>query len=277
MTQEFDNLPPLREIITQHDLAAQKQLGQNFLLDLNLTGRIARTAGNLSNTTVIEVGPGPGGLTRAILAQGAKRVIAVERDPRCILALNAYLSPAYAGQLEIIEGDALEQDFVALAPAPRRIMANLPYNIATPLLIGWLKKAQDFEGFTLMFQKEVADRIGAKPRTKAYGRLSIMCQWLCEVRIEFNIDKRAFTPPPKVQSTVVSLTPRPKPLAPATWNAMEKVVATAFGQRRKMLRQSLKSLGISAQDAGLKETQRAEELSVEDFAKLARLYAAKTA
>jgi len=277
MTQEFDNLPPLREIIAQHDLAAQKQLGQNFLLDLNLTGRIARTAGDLSNTTVIEVGPGPGGLTRAILAQGAKRVIAVERDPRCILALNAYLSPAYAGQLEIIEGDALEQDFVALAPAPRRIMANLPYNIATPLLIGWLKNAQAFEGLTLMFQKEVADRIGAKPRTKAYGRLSIMCQWLCEVRIEFNIDKRAFTPPPKVQSTVVSLTPRPKPLAPATWNAMEKVVATAFGQRRKMLRQSLKSLGISAQDAGLKETQRAEELSVEDFAKLARLYAAKTA
>jgi len=277
MTQEFDNLPPLREIIAQHDLAAQKQLGQNFLLDLNLTGRIARTAGDLSNTTVIEVGPGPGGLTRAILAQGAKRVIAVERDPRCILALNAYLSPAYAGQLEIIEGDALEQDFVALTPAPRRIMANLPYNIATPLLIGWLKNAQEFEGLTLMFQKEVADRIGAKPRTKAYGRLSIMCQWLCEVRIEFNIDKRAFTPPPKVQSTVVSLTPRPKPLAPATWNAMEKVVATAFGQRRKMLRQSLKSLGISALDAGLEETQRAEELSVEDFAKLARLYAAKTA
>jgi len=272
LAQEFDKLPPLRDIIAQHGLAAQKQLGQNFLLDLNLTGRIARTAGDLSKTTVIEVGPGPGGLTRAILASGAKHVVAVERDPRCIKALNAYLCPAYEDRLKIIDGDALKQDFEALAPAPRRIMSNLPYNIATPLLIGWLRKASAFEGFTLMFQKEVADRIVALPRTKAYGRLSIMCQWLCEVRVEFNIDKRAFTPPPKVQSTVVTLETRGKPLAPATWDAMEKVVATAFGQRRKMLRQSLKPLGINPADVDLDETARAEELSVQDFAKLARLY-----
>jgi len=275
LAQEFDHLPPLRDVIADHNLSAQKQLGQNFLLDLNLTGRIARTAGDLSQTTVIEVGPGPGGLTRAILAQGVKRVVAVERDRRCIEALNAYLCPAYVGKLDIIEGDALKQDFEALAPAPRRVMANLPYNIATPLLIGWLKRAEAFEGFTLMFQKEVADRIVAKPRTKAYGRLSIMCQWLCAVRVEFNIDKRAFTPPPKVQSTVVTLTPWPEPLAPASWNAMERVVATAFGQRRKMLRQSLKSLALNPADVGLNETARAEELSVHDFAKLARLFEAQ--
>jgi len=272
MTREFDRLPPLRDIIAEHDLAAKKQLGQNFLLDLNLTARIARTAGDLSDTTVIEVGPGPGGLTRAILAAGAKKVVAVERDYRCIKALNAYLSPAYPDRLEIIDGDALKQDFEALAPAPRRIMSNLPYNIATPLLIGWLQNASAYTGFTLMFQKEVADRLAAKPRTKAYGRLSIMSQWLCEVRLEFNVDARAFTPPPKVQSSVVTLTPRSEPLAPATWKAMETVTAAAFGQRRKMLRQSLKCLGIDPTEVGILETARAEELSVEDFAKLARLW-----
>lgn len=275
MAGELDDLPPLRDIIAEYGLAAKKQLGQNFLLDLNLTSRIARTAGDLSDTTVIEVGPGPGGLTRAILAAGAKKLIAVERDTRCIEALSAYLAPAYPEQFEIIDGDALEQDFEALAPQPRRVMSNLPYNIATPLLIGWLKVvAKDpaaFTGFTLMFQKEVADRIAAKPRTKAYGRLSIMSQWLCEVRPEFNIDKRAFTPPPKIMSTVVTLTPRPQPLAPATWDAMETVAQAAFGQRRKMLRQSLKALGINPADAGLQETARAEELSVEDFAALAHL------
>ena len=275
MADTIDDLPPLRDIINDYGLAAKKQLGQNFLLDLNLTARIARTAGDLSGTTVIEVGPGPGGLTRAILAQGAKKLVAVERDGRCIEALNAYLKPAYPDRFDVIDGDALEQDFEALAPKPRRVMSNLPYNIATPLLIGWLKAvARDpgaFEGFTLMFQKEVADRLTAKPRTKAYGRLSIMSQWLCDVRYEFNLDKRAFTPPPKIMSTVVTLTPRAKPLAPASWNAMEKVAAAAFGQRRKMLRQSLKSLVINPTEAGLKETARAEELSIEDFAKLARL------
>jgi len=277
MIREFDRLPPLRDIIAEHDLAAKKQLGQNFLLDLNLTARIARTAGDLSDTTVIEVGPGPGGLTRAILAAGAKKVVAVERDPRCIDALNAYLTPAYPDRLEIIEGDALKQDFEALAPAPRRIMSNLPYNIATPLLIGWLQRASAYTGFTLMFQKEVADRLAAKPRTKAYGRLSIMSQWLCEVRVEFNVDARAFTPPPKVQSTIVTLTPRPEPLAPATWKAMETVTAAAFGQRRKMLRQSLKGLGIDPVAAGILGTARAEELSVEEFAKLARLWECEAA
>jgi len=277
--EHIDKLPPLRDIIAEHDLSAKKQLGQNFLLDLNLTSRIARTAGDLSNTTVIEIGPGPGGLTRAILAAGVKKLIAVERDDRCIDALNAYLAPAYPDRFEIVAGDALEQDYLSLAPAPRRIMSNLPYNIATPLLIGWLKIARAdpgaFTGFTLMFQKEVADRITAKPRTKAYGRLSIMCQWLCEVRPEFNIDARAFTPPPKIQSTVVTLTTRKAPLAPASWDAMEKVTASAFGQRRKMLRQSLKALNLNPQEVGIKETARAEELSVEDFAALARLLEAQ--
>jgi 16S rRNA (adenine1518-N6/adenine1519-N6)-dimethyltransferase len=271
----IDNLPPLRDIIARHDLAAKKQLGQNFLLDLNLTARIARTAGDLRETTVIEIGPGPGGLTRAILAAGAKKLIAIERDERCITALQDYLAPSYGDRFEIISGDALKQDFEALCPPPRRIMSNLPYNIATPLLIGWLKNARAYTGLTLMFQKEVADRITAKPRTKAYGRLSIMSQWQCVVHPEFNIDARAFTPPPKIQSTVVTFIPRPQPLAPASWEAMEKVTAQAFGQRRKMLRQSLKVLNLNLEDVGIKETARAEELSVEDFAALARLYEAQ--
>ncbi len=279
--ETIDGLPPLRDIIAEHDLAAKKQLGQNFLLDLNLTSRIARTAGDLSNTTVIEVGPGPGGLTRAILAAGAKKLVAVERDDRCIEALNTYLAPAYSDRFSVVPGDALDQDFEELAPQPRRIMSNLPYNIATPLLIGWLKRihadAQAFEGLTLMFQSEVADRITAKPRTKAYGRLSIMSQWLCHVRPEFNIDKRAFTPPPKIQSTVVTLIPRDEALVSVGWDAMEKVTAAAFGQRRQMLRQSLKPLGLNPGDADIKETARAEELSVEEFAVLAGLLEAKTA
>jgi len=271
MSGEFiDALPPLREIIASYDLAAKKKLGQNFLLDLNLTSKIARTAGDLSDTTVIEIGPGPGGLTRAILAAGAKKLIAVERDARCVTALNAYLVPAYPDRFEVIFADALKQDLCALAPGPRRIMSNLPYNIATPLLIGWLKQASSFSGLTLMFQKEVAARITAAPRTKAYGRLSIMCQWLCEVRAEFNIDARAFTPPPKIQSTVVTLIPRPQPLAAARWTAMETVTAAAFGQRRKMLRQSLKTLKLDPTASGIKATARAEELTVEDFAALAR-------
>lgn len=273
--ETIDDLPPLRDIIAEHGLAAKKQLGQNFLLDLNLTSRIARTAGDLSNTTVVEVGPGPGGLTRAILAAGAKKLVAVERDERCIDALNTYLAPAYPERFAIVSGDALEQDFEALVPKPRRIMSNLPYNIATPLLIGWLKRVRDdatsFEGFTLMFQSEVADRITAKPRTKAYGRLSIMSQWLCHVRPEFNIDKRAFTPPPKIQSTVVTLIPRKAPVVLVSWDAMEKVTGAAFGQRRKMLRQSLKPLGLNPGDAGIKETARAEELGVEEFCALAKL------
>ena len=271
----FDGLAPLREIVSSFDLAAQKSLGQNFLMDLNLTYRIARTAGDLSNVNVIEIGPGPGGLTRAILKCDAKKVISIERDERCIEALK-YISDKFPERFQLIHGDALEQDVLKLAPPPRRIMANLPYNVATPLLIGWLKRANEFEGMTLMFQKEVADRLVAKPRTKAYGRLSVMTQWLCEAKCEFNIDRKAFTPPPKVVSTVVTLKPRAQPLAPAGWNAMEHVVATAFGQRRKMLRQSLKGLGLDLASLGINETSRAEELSVEDFANLARKFAGKT-
>lgn len=265
----FDGLAPLRDIVSQFDLGAMKSLGQNFLMDLNLTSRIARSAGDLSNVNVIEVGPGPGGLTRAILKAGAKRVISVERDSRCIKALG-YLKDAYGDRFQLIEGDALQTDMEKLAPAPRRIMSNLPYNIATPLLIGWLKNVTAYQGFTLMFQKEVADRLVAVPRTKAYGRLSVMTQWLCEAKCEFNIDRKAFTPPPKVMSTVVSLTSRAQPQAPASWDNMERVVATAFGQRRKMLRQSLKPLGLDLGALGIDETRRAEELSVVEFALIAR-------
>ena len=267
--ETLDGLPPLREIVSKFDLAAQKSLGQNFLMDLNLTYRIARTAGELSNVNVIEIGPGPGGLTRAILKAGAKKVVSIERDRRCINALG-YITEANPDRFDLLEADALEVDPATLTPKPRRIMANLPYNIATPLLIKWLKNINEYDGFTLMFQKEVADRLVAKPRTKAYGRLTVMTNWLCETKIEFNIDPKAFTPPPKVVSTVVSLKPRPQPLAEASWNAMERVVAMAFGQRRKMLRQSLKPLGVDLSTLGISETSRAEELSVEDFAKIAR-------
>ena len=267
--ETLDGLPPLREIVSKFDLAAQKSLGQNFLMDLNLTYRIARTAGELSNVNVIEIGPGPGGLTRAILKAGAKKVVSIERDSRCINALG-YIAEANPDRFDLLEADALEVDPATLTPKPRRIMANLPYNIATPLLIKWLKNINEYDGFTLMFQKEVADRLVAKPRTKAYGRLTVMTNWLCETKIEFNIDPKAFTPPPKVVSTVVSLKPRPQPLAEASWNAMERVVAMAFGQRRKMLRQSLKPLGVDLSALGISETSRAEELSVEDFAKIAR-------
>jgi len=262
-------LPPLREVIKKYGLAARKSLGQHFLLDGNLTARIARTAGNLTDSDVIEIGPGPGGLTRALLDHGAKRVFAIERDARCVTALND-LSAHYPGRLEIIEGDALEVDAAALGDRPRRIVANLPYNIATVLLIAWLKEATAFDGLTLMFQTEVAERITAKPGTKAYGRLAVMTQWLCSARIEFNVDKRAFTPPPKVASSVVTLVPRPEPLAPAAWADMERVSAAAFNQRRKMLRSSLRAFGFDFENLGIAPESRAEELSVEQFCALAR-------
>ena len=264
-------LPPLREVIARHKLSARRSLGQHFLLDLNLCARIARAAGDLGRATVIEVGPGPGGLTRALLEAGAARVVAVERDGRCVAALEE-LAAAYGPRLEVVEGDALETDLAALAPAPRRIVANLPYNVATPLLIGWLKQITDFAGLTLMFQKEVADRLTARPRTKDFGRLSVMAQWLCAVRREFNVANTAFTPPPKVASTVVSLTPRPTPLAPADWTALETVTATAFGQRRKMLRKSLQRLDLDLESLGIDPTARAEDLAVEQFCALARAY-----
>ncbi len=275
MSPDLPQLPPLREVIAKYGLRAEKSLGQNFLLDLNLTGRIARSAGSLDGETVIEIGPGPGGLTRAILAAGADRVIAVEKDPRCLEALGD-IAAVYPGRLEILNEDALKLEETALFAGKARIIANLPYNVATPLLIKWLGHASRFTSLTLMFQKEVADRITASPGTKAYGRLTILCQWLCEVSKEFDISPRAFTPPPKVTSTVVNLTPRPMPAFPAKLELLEKVVAAAFGQRRKMLRASLKSLNVPSEDlllaAGLKPTSRAEELSVEDFCRLARKY-----
>ncbi|SOD89414.1 16S rRNA (adenine(1518)-N(6)/adenine(1519)-N(6))-dimethyltransferase RsmA [Caenispirillum bisanense] len=269
----FDGLPPLRDVIARHDLAAKKSLGQNFLLDLNLTGRIARSAGPLDQGTVIEIGPGPGGLTRALLAAGARQVIAIERDPRVMPAL-AEISARWPGRLEVREADALEIDVASLGEAPRRIVANLPYNVATPLLIGWLHRLDAIAGMTLMFQKEVVDRLVAKPRTKDYGRLSVITQWLCHVEPLFDINPRAFTPPPKIVSTVVSLTPRTAPLAEADFATLERVTAAAFGQRRKMLRASLKSLGGDGEAlcaaAGVAPTARAEELTVEQFCAIAR-------
>ena len=260
---------PVGELIRRHGLGARRALGQHFLLDLNLCGRIARAAGSLDTTHVIEVGPGPGGLTRALLAAGAARVVAVERDRRCVAAL-AELAAAHPGRLEVIEGDALELDLAGLVPPPRRIVANLPYNIAVPLLLGWLRQVRAFAGFTIMLQKEVANRLTACPRTKDYGRLTVLVRWLCEVRPEFQVGRRAFTPPPKVDSTVVTLTPRLKPLAPAEFARLETVTAAAFGQRRKMLRASLKRLGLDPAASGIDPRARAEELGIEEFCALAR-------
>ena len=265
--------PPLREVIARHGLDARKNLGQHFLLDLNLTGRIARAGGDLSSINVLEVGPGPGGLTRALLLAGAKRVVAVERDPRCLRALSPLIEAA-AGRLEVVEADALDVDATALMPPPRAVVANLPYNIATPLLIGWLRQVRAFGHLTLMFQAEVADRLVAGPGTKTYGRLSVISQWLCRAQRLFGVPRTAFTPPPKVASAVVQFFPHDKP-EPADWRAMETVTAAAFGQRRKMLRQSLKALGdpeplLAA--AGIDGTHRAETVTVSGFAALARAH-----
>ncbi|WP_245576803.1 16S rRNA (adenine(1518)-N(6)/adenine(1519)-N(6))-dimethyltransferase RsmA [Kaistia adipata] len=251
-----------------------KALGQNFLLDLNLTGRIARAAGPLEGVTVIEVGPGPGGLTRALLAEGAEKVIAIERDRRCLDAL-AEIAAHYPGRLEVIEGDAMQVDMAKLATGRVRIAANLPYNIATPLLIGWLQSEPwppFYEKMTLMFQREVAERIVATPDDDAYGRLGVISGWRAEARILFDISPKAFTPPPKVVSSVVELVPRQAPLA-CDRAKLERVTAAAFGQRRKMLRQSLKSLGTDPLPllaaAGIVETARAEEIDVAGFVRLA--------
>ena len=280
----MDGLPPLRDVIARHGLRAVKALGQNFLLDLNLTGRIARSAGPLQGVTVIEVGPGPGGLTRALLMEGAEKVVAIERDARCLEAL-AEIAAHYPGRLEVIEGDALATDYRALAPAagPVRIVANLPYNIATPLLIGWLQTEPwppFFDRMTLMFQREVAERIVATPDDDAYGRLAVLAGWRAEARLLFDISPKAFTPPPKVVSSVVELIPRAEPL-PCDRAALERVTAAAFGQRRKMLRQSLKSLGVDPlpllATAGLVETARAEEIDVAGFVRLANALSAQRA
>lgn len=274
MTADGPALPSLREVIGRHGLDARRQLGQHFLLDLNLTSRIARSAGRLQGVSVIEIGPGPGGLTRSLLEAGAAIVVAVEKDRRCVAAITE-LAAVYPERLQVIEADALDVDVRALAPAPRKVVANLPYNVGTPLLLKWLKHATDFDQFTLMFQKEVADRLVAEPGTHAYGRLSVIAQWLCETRREFNVDCQAFTPPPRVASTVITLIPRSAPLAAAQMRDLEAVTAAAFGQRRKMLRRSLRGLGLDPAAAGIDPKQRAEELSVEEFCALARLRASR--
>ncbi|HKJ60369.1 MAG TPA: 16S rRNA (adenine(1518)-N(6)/adenine(1519)-N(6))-dimethyltransferase RsmA [Hyphomicrobiales bacterium] len=271
----LDNLPPLREVIRALGLTAKKSLGQNFLLDLNLTGRIARSAGPLEGVIIVEVGPGPGGLTRALLTEGASRVIAIEKDERCRPALEA-ISQHFPDRLIIIEQDALTIDWSAILPmAPRiRIVANLPYSVATPLLTGWLKTEPWppwWDRMVLMFQKEVAERIVAGTGAKAYGRLAILSQWRCETRILFNLPARAFTPPPKVDSAIVEFRPRECPPDAGSAAMLERVTAAAFGQRRKMLRASLKALpgAIAAvADLGIDPSMRAEQLSVGDFCKL---------
>ncbi|MBB3591834.1 16S rRNA (adenine1518-N6/adenine1519-N6)-dimethyltransferase [Rhizobium sp. BK529] len=269
----LDGLPPLREVIQRHGLDARKALGQNFLLDLNLTQKVARTAGALQDVTVLEVGPGPGGLTRAILALGAKKVIAVERDARCLPAL-AEIADHYAGRLEVIEGDALKIDFEELASeGPVKIIANLPYNVGTQLLVNWLlpKTWPPFwQSLTLMFQKEVGERIVASEDDDHYGRLGVLAGWRTHARMAFDIPPQAFTPPPKVTSTVVHLTPNENPI-PCSVANLEKVTQAAFGQRRKMLRQSLKPLGGEGllTKAGIDPARRAETLSVEEFCRVA--------
>ncbi len=268
----IDGLPPLRDVIERHGLQARKALGQNFLLDLNLTGKIARTSGDLSTTTVIEVGPGPGGLTRALLLHGASRVIAIERDERCLAAL-AEVSDHYPGRLDVIAGDALKTDFAAHAgDGPTKIVANLPYNIGTELLVRWLTVVDwppFYTSMTLMFQREVAERIVAAPGSDHYGRLGVLAGWRTEARIVFDVPPQAFTPPPKVTSSVVRLVPRQTPL-PVDVKRLGRVTEAAFGQRRKMLRQSVKSLGGEAllERAGIDPTRRAETLSVEEFVRL---------
>lgn len=276
-----DGLPPLREVIARHGLSARKSLGQNFLLDLNLTRRIARAAGPLEGATVLEVGPGPGGLTRALLMEGAGKVIAVERDDRTRPAL-AEIAAAYPERLEVVEADALKvnwAEIAAQAEGPVKIAANLPYNIATPLLTGWLLAEPwppYWSSLTLMFQKEVAQRITASPGSDAYGRLSIISQWRSQGLKLFDISPRAFTPPPKVTSSVVHITPLPEPVHRCQAQVLEKVTAAAFGQRRKMLRSSLKALGGDTEAmiaaAGLKPEMRAEQVDVAGFCRLAEAY-----
>ncbi|MCU9836961.1 MULTISPECIES: 16S rRNA (adenine(1518)-N(6)/adenine(1519)-N(6))-dimethyltransferase RsmA [Ruegeria] len=272
----IDTLPPLREVIATHQLSARKSLGQNFLLDLNLTAKIARQAGDLSDCDVLEIGPGPGGLTRGLLAEGARRILAIEKDPRCLPALSE-IAEAYPGRLKVINGDALEIDPLAYLTPPIRIAANLPYNVGTELLVRWLTPPDwppFWQSLTLMFQREVAERIVARPGSKAYGRLAILAQWRAEARIVLSLPPEAFTPPPKVSSAVVHLTALPEPRYPANAAILSRVVAAAFNQRRKMLRAALKGLAPDIEDrltaAGIAPTERAEQVSLEAFCALAR-------
>ncbi|MEO3413302.1 16S rRNA (adenine(1518)-N(6)/adenine(1519)-N(6))-dimethyltransferase RsmA [Roseovarius sp. CAU 1744] len=271
-----DDLPPLRQVIAAHDLAARKSLGQNFLLDLNLTAKIARQAGDLSQCDVLEIGPGPGGLTRGLLAEGARRVLAVEKDARCLPALDQ-IAQAAPGRLQVINADALDLDPLAYLTPPIRVAANLPYNIGTELLVRWLTPPDwppFWQSLTLMFQREVAERIVAQPGSKAYGRLAVLAQWRCEARIVMTLPPDAFTPPPKISSAVVHLAALPEPRFEADQKLLEMVVARAFNQRRKMLRAALKGLTPDIEDrliaAGIKPTDRAETVGLEQFCALAR-------
>ncbi len=266
---QFPELAPLRDVIARFDLAAHKSLGQHFLLDANLTDRITRAAGELQGRRVIEIGPGPGGLTRSLLKRGGEVVYAIEKDQRCIDALNE-LAEIFPGRLKILNADAAKFDISSITSDRVKIVANLPYNISTLLLVKWLRQLDNIESMTLMFQKEVGERINAVPSTKPYGRLSVMTQWLCDVRFEFDVDRRAFTPPPKVLSSVLTLTPRQEPLASAPWDKMEEIVAAAFNQRRKMLRSALKKYDLDFAGLGIEATARAEELSIEQFCAMAR-------
>ncbi|NOD63099.1 MULTISPECIES: 16S rRNA (adenine(1518)-N(6)/adenine(1519)-N(6))-dimethyltransferase RsmA [unclassified Ruegeria] len=272
----IDNLPPLREVIATHQLSARKSLGQNFLLDLNLTAKIARQAGDLTECDVLEIGPGPGGLTRGLLSEGARKVVALEKDTRCIAALND-IAAAYPGRLQVINGDALEINPLEHLTPPIRVAANLPYNVGTELLVRWLTPPEwppFWQSLTLMFQREVAERIVAQPGSKAYGRLAILAQWRAEARIAMSLPPGAFTPPPKVSSAVVHLTALPEPRYPADAAILSRVVAAAFNQRRKMLRASLKGVAPDIEDrllaAGIQPTERAEQVPLEAFCALAR-------
>lgn len=272
----IDNLPPLREVINTHELAARKSLGQNFLLDLNLTAKIARQAGDMADCDVLEIGSGPGGLTRGLLAEGARHVLAIEKDRRCLPAL-AEVAEHYPGRLTVIEGDALEIDPLSHLTPPIRVAANLPYNVGTELLVRWLTPPEwppFWQSLTLMFQREVAERIVATPGSKAYGRLAVLAQWRSDARIVMQLPAGAFTPPPKVSSSVVHLTALPEPRFPADPKVLSHVVAMAFNQRRKMLRSALKGAAPDIEDrltaAGLKPTDRAEQVPLEGFCALAR-------
>ena len=272
----IDNLPPLRDVIATHDLAPKKSLGQNFLLDLNLTAKIARMAGNLKEHDVLESGPGPGGLTRGLLAEGARRVLAIEKDPRC-MPVMAEIAAAYPGRLQAINGDALDVNPLEHLTPPIKIAANLPYNVGTELLVRWLTPPQwppFWVSLTLMFQLEVAQRIVAKPGSKAYGRLALLAQWRSDPKIVLELPPEAFSPPPKVNSAVVHLTALPAPRFEADAGTLNRVVAAAFNQRRKMLRSALKSVDPAIEDhlnaVGIKPTERAEQVGLEEFCALAR-------
>lgn len=272
----IDYLPPLRQVIKDHQLSAKKSLGQNFLLDLNLTAKIARQAGDLAACDVLEIGPGPGGLTRGLLAEGARRVLAIEKDARCLPALEQ-IAAAYPDRLEIINGDALEVNPLEHLTPPIRIAANLPYNIGTELLVRWLTPPDwppFWNSLTLMFQKEVAERVVAKPGSKQYGRLAILAQWRADTRIAMTLPPEAFTPPPKIHSAVVHLIALPEPRFPADAATLSRIVASGFNQRRKMLRASLKSVSPNIEDhliaAGIKPTDRAETVDLEQWCALAR-------